>query len=369
VERFHQTLQADCFQAHGPFTDVAAAQAAVDAFRVEYNQHRPHQALNDAVPASRFVPVPEHVRAEFDLEIPADLLNILAPVPAVVVEDGAAHPARDGEQEERQGFLTGDEHWLGGQAIELERVVSASGNVKVGPQQFWIGPAHAGRSLGVWMDTTTVHLSLDGVHLKTVPSRQTTVSLTRLRAGGARPAGPPPRRAVALPAAMGEDESASVAVEVDRVVNASGLIALSGRYVSVGQALAGRRVTLRLDGSLAFVIDDGILVRTLPAPVPAPLRGRLHGVRLAGPDHPADPGPLRVQRRVSGRGVIQIAGQTLRVGFPHRHTLVDVDVHETEFHVFDQAGELLAAIPRTCQRPVVRLKGYGTRDHAQACPR
>jgi hypothetical protein len=31
----------------------------------------------------------------------------------------------------------------------------------------------------------------------------------------------------------------SVAVEVDRVVNASGLVALSGRYVSVGQGVAG----------------------------------------------------------------------------------------------------------------------------------
>ena len=37
-----------------------------------------------------------------------------------------------------QGFLTGNEHWLGGQATELERVASPSGNVKVGPQQFWI---------------------------------------------------------------------------------------------------------------------------------------------------------------------------------------------------------------------------------------
>src|SRR3954447_23709829 len=77
VERFHQTLQADCFQAHGPFADVATAQAAVDAFRAEYNQERPHQALKDATPASRFVPVPEHVRAELGLDIPAELLNTL----------------------------------------------------------------------------------------------------------------------------------------------------------------------------------------------------------------------------------------------------------------------------------------------------
>jgi hypothetical protein len=77
VKRFQQTLQADCFQAHGPFPDVAAAQAAVDMFRSEYNHARPHQALDDATPASRFVPVAEQVRAELGLDIPAELLNTL----------------------------------------------------------------------------------------------------------------------------------------------------------------------------------------------------------------------------------------------------------------------------------------------------
>src|SRR3954471_3137670 len=136
------------------------------------------------------------------------------------------------------------------------------------------------------MDTTTVHLSLDGVHVKTVPSRQTTVSLTRLRSAGARPAGPPPSCAIALSRSSRSDDgpASPVAVEVDRVVNASGLIGLAGRYVSVGHSLAGRRITLRLDGGLAHVINDGVPVRTLPAPVPPALRRRLNGVRLAGPE-------------------------------------------------------------------------------------
>jgi hypothetical protein len=43
-------------------------------------------------------------------------------------------------EKQRQGILPADEHWLGGQAIELERDVNPSGNVKVGQQQFWIGP-------------------------------------------------------------------------------------------------------------------------------------------------------------------------------------------------------------------------------------
>ena len=58
----------------------------------------------------------------------------------------------------------------------------------------------------------------------------------------------------------------------------------------------------------------------------------------------------------------QVAGQTLRVGFPHRHTLVEIDVHEAEFHIYDQAGEPLATIPRTSGKEVTRTKGYGVRD-------
>jgi hypothetical protein len=156
-------------------------------FRREYNHDRPHQSLGMAVPASRFVPVREQIRDELGLDIPAELLDT-RPGPTPVTPEPEAHEADCGEvaDDRRQGFLTGDEHWLGGQAIELDRTVSPSGNVKVGPQQFWIGPAHAGRRLGLRMDTTTVDLSLDGVHLKTVPSRQTTVSLTRLRSAGAR---------------------------------------------------------------------------------------------------------------------------------------------------------------------------------------
>jgi hypothetical protein len=69
-----------------------------------------------------------------------------------------------------------------------------------------------------------------------------------------------------------------------------------------------------------------------------------------------------VQRRVSSRGVTQVAGQTLRVGFVYRHTLVDIDVHETEFHVYDQAGEPMTAMPRTSGQEVTRPKGYGVRD-------
>jgi transposase InsO family protein len=57
VERLHGTIVADVF-AHHHFPDLASCQAGFDAFRVTYNHERPHQALADAVPASRYTPSP-----------------------------------------------------------------------------------------------------------------------------------------------------------------------------------------------------------------------------------------------------------------------------------------------------------------------
>lgn len=50
---------------HGSFASLAALQAALDAWREEYNTDRPHQSLGMAFPASRFAPaLLEAVRAQ-----------------------------------------------------------------------------------------------------------------------------------------------------------------------------------------------------------------------------------------------------------------------------------------------------------------
>ena len=54
VERFHQTLRRELLDDAGVFADLAAAQAAIDGFRIEYNTRRPHQSLGMAFPADRF---------------------------------------------------------------------------------------------------------------------------------------------------------------------------------------------------------------------------------------------------------------------------------------------------------------------------
>ena len=54
VERFHGSLRRELLDDAVPFADLAAAQAAVDAWVSEYNTTRPHQALSMASPAERF---------------------------------------------------------------------------------------------------------------------------------------------------------------------------------------------------------------------------------------------------------------------------------------------------------------------------
>jgi len=54
-ERFHRTLNAEVF-ALRRLRDLADAQRAFDAWRMTYNLDRPHQALSQDVPASRYRP-------------------------------------------------------------------------------------------------------------------------------------------------------------------------------------------------------------------------------------------------------------------------------------------------------------------------
>jgi transposase InsO family protein len=54
-ERFHRTLQAEVF-ALKRFRDLGEVQHAFDAWRTTYNLERPHEALDQDVPASRYRP-------------------------------------------------------------------------------------------------------------------------------------------------------------------------------------------------------------------------------------------------------------------------------------------------------------------------
>jgi transposase InsO family protein len=57
LERTHRTLRAE-LPGSRAFPDLASAQAAFDAWRQGYNEERPHDALDGAVPAEHYVPSP-----------------------------------------------------------------------------------------------------------------------------------------------------------------------------------------------------------------------------------------------------------------------------------------------------------------------
>ena len=69
-ERMHRTLKAEACRP--PRGALAAQQRRFDAFRREYNDERPHEALGQATPASRYAPSPRPYPARLPpLEYPA----------------------------------------------------------------------------------------------------------------------------------------------------------------------------------------------------------------------------------------------------------------------------------------------------------
>jgi hypothetical protein len=126
IERLHQTLQREPLSVHGPFASIGDAQAAVDAWRKEYNSDRPHQSLAMAYPAARFTP---SAGDTLGLRIPAELRQSPPPVPdaePVPEDQGPACPPPDAGRSL--------------QAVELDRVVPPSGTCRSPGSRSGSGP-------------------------------------------------------------------------------------------------------------------------------------------------------------------------------------------------------------------------------------
>jgi hypothetical protein len=330
IERLHQSLQLELLDVHGPFVSLQVLQSALDAWRQEYNTDRPHQSLDMAFPASRFAPAV----SPLPLRVPPQLIT---------ASTGQAEPPSAGPS----AAPVPDSQQAPPVAVEADRVVPPSGNLQVGGQQVWLGPALADRKVTIWVDETSLHVLLDGARVKTLPSRLGITELARLAADGARPAGPSPLLA-----------GTGTVVEVERTVNACGLAGLAGAQFNVGYQLAGQRVTLRMDGTQMMVITgDGELARTMPCPVPAGDRYRLRGARRAAASPLPPSGPVTVQRRVSSRGGIMVATQKIQVGLIHAGKIVTVTAGDHSFRLVID-GQAVGVVPRTTTREIHRYKAY-----------
>lgn len=72
-ERFHYTLQLEVLNSRTHWDTLDELQAAFDTWRPIYNRIRPHQGINDAVPADRYQPSPRPFPTQLaPIEYPAD---------------------------------------------------------------------------------------------------------------------------------------------------------------------------------------------------------------------------------------------------------------------------------------------------------
>jgi transposase InsO family protein len=128
IERFHRAIRTE-FRTDRAFASLAAAQAELDGWVIDYNTNRPHQALDMAMPAQRF------------------WRDDPAPVTAL----------RPPSTTTRPGSVRGDGTWV-------TRRASAVGVVMVSWQQVCLGVAAAGHNIDVWV-TNDVLQFYDGDQL------------------------------------------------------------------------------------------------------------------------------------------------------------------------------------------------------------
>ncbi|HVM35831.1 MAG TPA: integrase core domain-containing protein [Actinomycetota bacterium] len=117
IERFHQSLRKE-FLADRTFKDLATAQAALDAWVTDYNNERPHQALEMATPAERFRLVP-------------------------IAKDALSVPVYSAEEQQGQSVL---------------RRCGSNGFIFVDNQMFSIRNAYRRQLLEAFVDDTTIQV-------------------------------------------------------------------------------------------------------------------------------------------------------------------------------------------------------------------
>jgi transposase InsO family protein len=347
VERFHGSLRRELTDDAVPFADLAAAQAAIDAWVDEYNSRRPHQGIGMEVPAQRFSTARARAERELlPLRLPAVIS--LAPVPPLPAER-AERAAGPSAQEPPKPVI-----YAGG-PVEFDRVVPASGNMQVAGRQFWLGPARSGVTVTFWASTDVIHLTIAGARVKSLRSHLSTADLATLAASGGRPAGPPP-----LPPA-----ESGAALEVDRTVARNGAVHLAGHYVPAGELLAGRRVSIRIEEATLMFFDPETreLLRTRPSPLTWDQARTMRGARPAGPPPRPATEPITAQRRASNTGVIMVAGQKIALGRIHAGQTVTVHV-AAETITIDLDDQDSRTVRRTTTQPVRSIKAAQSRKAA-----
>jgi len=211
-ERWHRTLRQE-FLTGLVFTDLADAQARLDAWVHSYNHDRPHQSLGMVAPWERF--------------------RLAAATPAAVVLEGAAP---DTTTNEPAGT----------------RRVAANGRVAFAKVTYMAGKWLAGETIEIICDGRLVHLQHRGVLIATHARRHKIADQAKAVARGQqRPVQP----------SITPRPSASAA-SVTRKVDGSGNVSFAGTAYRVGNKFKRRQVQVAvIDGTVEISIGEE-LIRT-----------------------------------------------------------------------------------------------------------
>ena len=71
---------------------------------------------------------------------------------------------------------------------------------------------------------------------------------------------------------------------------------------------------------------------------------------------------MRVERRVSCRGSLVIAGQRIHVGIAHAGTTLTVEAADTTFRVYE-ADHLITEVTRSTTKAIARFKARKAEPH------
>src|ERR1700742_18100 len=140
---------------------------------------------------------------------------------------------------------------------------------------------------------------------------------------------------------------ASVTVELDKTVPASGNLQIKGQQLWLGPDRAGTPITLRIDTSHLRVFLAGVLIKTVASKLAvSDLHALVHAgharlITAATPSHHQQTGVIEVDRTVSAVGYVALANKQFSVGYALAGRRVTLRFDARRMMVLDPAERTL----------------------------
>jgi transposase InsO family protein len=215
IERLHKTIRAEFLIEHDrQHATIEDAQAALDAWVVEYNTERPHQSCGGRPPLERFA---------------------LAERSLIVVEEPVV-PARRPPVASRP---SGVSRWVG-----------LSGRISLAGFDYVVGATFAGEPVEVVVSNGLVEIFHAGVLVATHAQRLKPDQVDRV----VRPRLPVQRRA----------RDATVGLTVTRIVDSSGSVSFAGTPYRVGMRWARQSIDVAIVAGSVQLSQHGQVIRAHP---------------------------------------------------------------------------------------------------------